>query len=244
MSPIRTLVVDDEPLARLKLKSLVESNTKLEWIGEASHGTQAVEKIDELRPDLVMLDIRMPGMSGLSVLEHINHQPTIIFTTAFEQYAVTAFELQAVDYLLKPFGRKRFEKAIDRLTAPANFDTQRAKNALQEGYIARLFVRTQGLMKAVSTDTITHIEAADDYAEIHTKTNIYLISVRMKLLEERLDPAQFVRIHRSRIVNLAFVSEIEPTENGRYEVRMENGLVLESSRAGSASLRRALRSSS
>ena len=235
--PILSFVVDDEPLARSRLKQLVEGHSRLQWAGEARNGEDAIELINTLQPDLVFLDIRMPGISGLEVIEHLVHRPHIVFTTAYEQFAVTAFELQALDYLLKPFGKRRFDKAVERLTPGSSKLATRLEAALGKSSLSQLFVRERGRLKAVATDSIMRIAAADDYAELICTSSTHLMSIRMKDLENRLDPTKFVRIHRSWIINVGWIDEVEPCGNGRHEIRMKDGVVLESSRTGAGKLR-------
>ncbi len=240
MSLYRTVVVDDEPLAREKLRKLIEQHDTLEYVAEAENGVEAVEVIDSMSPDLVFLDIRMPGLSGLEVLERIVHQPHVIFTTAFEEFAVTAFELQALDYLLKPFGKRRFDLALSRLTSPPLSSPDRVRAAMGSEPIRQLFVRERGRIRSIMANDIVRIEAADDYAEIFTGQSSHLMATRMKSLADRLDPTRFVRIHRSTIVNLTSIDEVESCGNGRYEVRMLDGTVLVASRSGAALLRAAI----
>jgi len=237
MKPIRTVVVDDEALARQQLTELVSGHDRLALVGEASDGVQALSVIETEQPDLVFLDIRMPGKSGLEVVELMQHKPRIIFTTAFEEFAVTAFELQALDYLLKPFGRRRFEQAVQRLTGYDDDLADRIAAATEVGPLERLYVRDRGRVKLVPVSEIVRIEAADDYAQLHTQNGEYLVSCRMKMLEERLDSALFVRIHRSSIVNLNHIQDIASSGNGRYEVRLKDGEILNASRSGAARLR-------
>ncbi len=237
MTQFRTIIVDDEPLARQQLRGLVQNHDWLELVGEASDGLKAVEIIDDVKPDLVFLDIRMPGRTGLEVVEQLSHKPHIIFTTAYEEFAVVAFELQALDYLLKPFGRRRFERAVGRLTNNADELVDRVRSVLDDKPLQRLFVRERGKVRQVPVNEIRRIEAADDYADVYTASSNHLISCRMKMLEKRLDPSIFVRIHRSSIVNLNFVREMASCGNGRYEVTMNDDEILIASRSGAARLR-------
>ena len=239
---LRALVVDDEPLARRKLRGLIDDVGWLEWLGEASDGLEALERIDTLRPDVVFLDIQMPGVLGTEVARRSEHRPVVIFTTAYDRYAVTAFELQAVDYLLKPFGRERFEKAIARIREAERTEgppaLERASHALRErGQISRLFVRHRGRIIPVSVDSIERLEAQDDYVALHTKGRGFLVHLTLNEFERRLDPERFVRVHRRHIVNLDHVDEITPLDNGRLEIHLRSGTRLAASRTRSREIR-------
>lgn len=264
---ILTLVADDEALARRKLRRLASG---VEWIGEvieAEDGPSAVSMIDERRPPLVFLDIRMPGASGIEVLERVEHRPHVVFTTAYDRYAVTAFELQALDYLLKPFGTERFEQAMDRvrveigrgvrvrdgaagdpdddpdsmaLAGISNAEVVgRAREALSPGRpLRRLFVRGRGRIVPVSVSDIEHFEARGDYVRIHVADRGHLVNVPLKDFEARLDPERFLRVHRSHMVNLDHVDEIVPCDGSRLEIRLRSGAKVVASRERSKRLRR------
>ena len=240
---LRALVVDDEPLARRKLKVLIANVAWLQWLGEASDGEEALERIDSLKPDVVFLDIQMPGVLGTEVARRTRHRPSVIFTTAYDRYAVAAFELQAVDYLLKPFGRERFEKAIERIRREVDRTEgpsalERAWHALRErGQISRLFIRHRGRIIPVSMDSIERLEAQDDYVALHSKGQTFLVHLTLNEFERRLDPERFLRIHRRHIVNLDHVEAITPLDNGRLEVHLDNGTRLSASRARARDLR-------
>ena len=261
MSTFRCIIVDDEKLARESLKRLVERSEHLILVGEAGNGEDALELAATTRPDVAFLDIRMPGRNGLEVASDLDSGIEVIFTTAYDEFAVTAFELQALDYLLKPFGRRRFERAVERLGADRPtikagpsvrekdvvtdrlFEQDRSSrlhDAMAEGPLSRLFVRERGRLVCVPVDTITHIAAADDYAELVTPRGRHLMAVRMRSLEQRLDAGRFVRIHRSLIVNLDHMEAAAPCGNGRWEVILNDGTILTSSRSGAVKLREIL----
>ena len=246
---VRALIVEDELPARLTLRDFAARVNWLEVIGEASDGASAIRMIDELRPELVFLDVQMPLLSGLQVLERITHQPFVIFTTAFDDYAVTAFEFGALDYLLKPFGIERFLKSIDRIKVilDANKNgidipslSERAESALESmgtNPVQRLFVRdSRGRAVPVRVENILRITAADDYVEIHASGKSYLMSITLNDFERRLDPARFRRVHRSHIVNLDQVKSIEPFDR-RLLLRLSDGSEIVASRSGARALK-------
>ena len=244
----RVLVVEDEPLARAKLRALVDELPWAECVGEAADGRAALAMLDALRPDVVFLDIELPELSGLEVLARATHQPAVVFTTAYDRYAVSAFELAAVDYLLKPFGRERFQAAAERArraAVPAADDepppAERARRALAElgagGPLTRLLVRDRGRITPIAVRDVERLEAEDDYVALHAHGRRHLVYLPLNEFEQRLDPAQFVRVHRSHIVNLDFVRHLVPFDAGRLQVEMRDGTRVLASRARSKALR-------
>jgi two-component system LytT family response regulator len=233
------LIVDDEPPARSELRTLVGSVPWLEPLGEARSGPEAAEMIDRLVPDLVFLDVRMPGCSGLDVLARTKHHPRVIFTTAHAEHAVTAFGLDALDYLLKPFGEERFAKAMSR--AKRRLDAQareRHGEVLLDGSPThRVFVRDRGRLIPIEAASIVRFEADGDYVHIHTSEADYLVYTRLKELEARMDSTRFVRVHRSHLVNLDHVEALVPHAGGRLRVRFRDGSAVVASRRRSKSLR-------
>jgi two-component system LytT family response regulator len=238
------VIADDEPLARQKLRELLADVSWIQCIGEAASGPDTVTIVNRTRPDLLFLDIRMPGHSGLEVLPRLRHRPIVVFTTAHDEFAVAAFEVRALDYLLKPFGRRRLAETLTRvresLAATADVSAvERGRDALERGRpLKRLFVRTRGRITPIAVDEVTHFEARDDYVAIHAAAGRYLASLRIGDLEHMLDPDRFLRIHRSHIVNLDAVSAIEPHATGRLLVTLEDGTRLFASRARSKRIRR------
>ena len=243
MTRVRALIVEDEPLARQQLGELIGEVSWLECIGEAADGASAVRMIDELEPDLVFLDIQMPELTGLDVLERISHEPGIIFTTAFDQYAVSAFELGALDYLLKPFGRDRFAAAIDRARraldgGPDDSVRDRVTTALAaHGPVPRVFVRDRGKILPIPVEDIERLEAEDDYVALFARGRRFLVYAALGDLEARLDPARFLRIHRSHVVNLEYVAALVPYDATRLQVEMRDGTKIMASRTRSRELR-------
>ncbi len=235
---LRTLIVDDEPLARDKLRRLVLRDDRLVCVGEAKNGREALDVMNKVRPDLMFLDIRMPTMSGIDVADVASPETMIVFTTAFEEYAVTAFELQAIDYLLKPFGKVRFEKAVDRICRYGPVSHERfAMLPRKSEPLRQIFVRERGKTVRVPTADIVRIKAAGDYSEILTDQSRHLVSVRMKELEDWLDPNEFIRIHRSTFIRLDRVRTIEKCYDATYEVFLVDGTMERASRSGAARLR-------
>jgi two-component system LytT family response regulator len=237
---VRTVIVDDEPLARKRLRELLTGFDGIECIGEAVDGRSAVQTIDTLRPDLVFLDVEMPEGTGLDVLDRIAHSPAVIFTTAYDRYAVAAFELQAVDYLLKPFGHDRLARALERVVVPSKEGVAtRARTALANAGspIDRILVRDRGRLVPVAVRDITRLEANDDYTSVHTRGRTYLVHLALQDFERRLDTAKYVRIHRSHIVNFDHVAQFTPTDGGRMRLEMDDGTQLPVSRAYSKALR-------
>jgi two-component system, LytTR family, response regulator len=236
------LIADDEPLARCTLR---EHLRDLGWAGpvhEARDGKTAVAVANSQRPDLVFLDIVMPGATGLEVLEQLDYEPKVIFTTAYDDYAVTAFELGALDYLLKPFGRERLERVVRRAQAALNGSAapllSRARESLEQARsLSRVFVRDGNRIVPIPLASLERVEGADDYVTLYTAAKAYLVSLRLSDLEGRLREANFMRIHRSHLINLEFVSSIEPYDAARVLVLMKGGTRIVASRAGSRRLR-------
>lgn len=242
---VRALIAEDEPLAR---RTLCEFAGELDWlqvVGEAADGAEAVRMIDALAPDLVFLDVQMPELSGLEVLRRIHHDPEVVFTTAHDGYALAAFEMEALDYLLKPFGRERFRAAAERVrrrlaaTAPQPPRTRERAAALDgPGPLERLFVRHRDRVVPVRVEEITRLEAADDYVTVHAGGQRYLVSLSLVDLERRLDPRRFRRVHRSHVVNLDHVVSLRPYDDARrFVITLADGAEVLASRAGSLELR-------
>lgn len=223
---IRTVIVDDEPLARSNLAVLLRLDPEIEIVSECGSGAEALAKIRSARPDLVFLDVQMPECDGFDVLELLGRDlpPAIVFVTAYDQYALRAFEAGALDYLLKPFDNARFDRALDR-----------AKQRITGGQslprkLERLAIKSAGQVWFVKISEIDWIGAADYYACLHVGSRTHLLRRSMAELEQELDPATFCRIHRSAIVNLDRVRGLKLREDGEYEVLLENGVRLRLSR--------------
>jgi two-component system LytT family response regulator len=242
--PISVVLVDDEPLARQKLRHLFEADRGFEIVGEAGDGEGAVRVIAATRPTLVCLDIRLPGLSGLDVLRQADPRPAaVIFTTAFDQYAVSAFELAAVDYLLKPFSRDRFLAAVERArvwiaATQGEPVADRLREVTEPGYLTRLFVRDRGTIRPLRMSAVQYVESNDDDVTVHgTAGERFDMPVTMAALESRLDPSCFLRIHRRFIVNMDHVTSFAPLDGSRFQVTMRDGTTLSVSRQRSRLLR-------
>jgi two-component system LytT family response regulator len=209
MAAVTAFIADDEPIAREALRSMLADISWITCVGDAANGIAAVDGVNRLRPDLLFLDIEMPGLSGLDVLRRLEHQPLVLFTTAYAQHAVTAFELGALDYLLKPFAADRLATALDRVRAtlgePMPPTGDRLAEAMGRGPMTRLFVRSGASIVPVPIDAIVRFEAWGDYVTAFTARSRHVLHLSLNRLEERLDPARFVRVHRTHIVNLAHV---------------------------------------
>jgi len=246
---IKTLIVDDEPLARRNLRVLLERDPQIEIMDECRNGREAVKAINTLSPDLIFLDIQMPEMDGFDVLARVGpaHIQGIIFVTAFDQYALKAFDVHALDYLLKPFDDERFARALERaksqiaareinqlserlLALLEARETERKGSSRESTYLTRLMIKASSRVMLLKVDEIDFIEADGNYAKLHTGRKTHLLREKMNDLEGRLDPAKFVRIHRSIIVNLERIKEMHPHFNGDYVVVLEDGRQLKLSR--------------
>jgi two-component system LytT family response regulator len=239
---VTAFVVEDEPLARRRLRDLSRTVPWLEVVGEASNSVDAVTAIDKLRPDAVFLDVRLARGSGLDVLAGIAHRPAVVFTTAFDKYAVTAFELGAVDYLLKPFGRERFARAAERLRAALvratdGSSVDRARELMQGPAVSRLFVRDAGRIVPLRVSSIERVQAADDFVLVFAGTRQFLLAVTLSDLAARLDPETFLRVHRSHLINLDHVAACVPRDDSRFDITMRSGATITASRQRSRIVR-------
>jgi two-component system, LytTR family, response regulator len=237
-----TLIVDDEPLARDGLRMLLSDDPEISATHEAKNGREAVTAIRHTRPDLVFLDVQMPEMDGFSVVQQVGAErmPAVIFVTAHDQYAIHAFEVNAIDYLLKPVTRERFAQALarakTRLNAiPADERSQQIISLLEtitlpRQYIKRLAVRSAGKTLFVQVEDLDWIEGAGNYVQLHAGRSSHLLHVAISTLEKSLDPEIFARIHRSILVNVRRIKELQPALHGEYVVTLQNGVRLESGR--------------
>jgi two-component system LytT family response regulator len=242
---IRVLVVDDEPLARERVRKLLASEPEVECVGECSDGTSAVEAIRQHSPDLVFLDVQMPELDGFGVLAQLSREtmPAVVFTTAHDRFALKAFEVHAVDYLLKPFDKERFvtalRRAIDQVRRRQTGDLSQRLTALladvrpepKSKYLQRIAVKSSGRVVFVKVDDIDWIEAADNYVSLHVASEEHLHRETMSALEGQLSPDKFMRISRSTIVNMDRIKELQPLFHGEYAVVLRSGAKLTLSRS-------------
>lgn len=236
-------IAEDEPLAREVLRDAIYAHPGLRLVGEAGDGATALAQIDQVEPDVVFMDIQMPELTGLDVLRRLRCTPQIVFTTAYDQYAVTAFELNAVDYLLKPFTRARFDAAVARLLespAPpqAIVDAALVQAASRApGRLERILVRDRGRIFPLSLNEIEYLKADSKYTAIAARGQTFLVRIGIFELEAQLDPARFIRIHRSALVNLDFVDSMRADDQSQLVIQMRDGVVLTASREASKVLR-------
>ena len=251
--PIRAMIIDDEPLARQRLEDLLAREKGIEIIGTVDNGADAPEAIRWLQPDLVFLDVQMPGRSGIEVVAAVGPErmPVTIFVTAYDQFALKAFDLAALDYLVKPFDDERFEQAIRRardaverrdagnLARQLASLLEKTQTPPQESkYLERIAVETRGQARVVPVEKIDYITADGPYAELHIGTGAFAIRERMHTLEERLDPSRFFRIHRSAIVRIDRIDAFLKKQGGDYAVRLRDGTELSVSRTRREELER------
>lgn len=243
MNTKTAVIAEDEPLARDILREAIQSHPGLRLVGEAADGAAALEQINLLRPDVVFMDIQMPEMTGLDVLKRLTCLPDIVFTTAYDQYAVTAFELHAVDYLLKPFTRARFEAAVARLLAEPRMSLQVRAQALAQaaergsGKLTRILVRDRGRIFPLAVGDIEYLKADSKYTAIVARGQSFLVRIGISELEAQLDPARFIRIHRSALVNLDFVESMRADDQSQLVIEMRSGACLTANRDASKLLR-------
>ncbi len=236
------MIVDDEPVARAGLREMLRAIEWVNVVGEASDGLAAVEAIDRMRPELVLLDVQMPGLQGIEVLARLQHQPYVVFTTAYVEHAVDAFELGAIDYILKPFGAARLDTAMERVRAamgePSTHTAlDRLGAALGHGPITRLFVRSGGSLIPLAVDRVAWFAADGDYVVAHAERSRHLLHLSLARLELRLDPQRFLRIHRTHVVNLDFVRAFRRGARGALVAEMSDGVRLPVSRSRAQQLR-------
>lgn len=243
---MKLIIIDDEPLARSIVKEYLQAYPDIELVQECGDGFEGVKAIQQHQPDLVILDIQMPKINGFEMLELIENPPAVIFATAFEEFAIKAFEAHAIDYLLKPFSKERFIKAIDKWKATEKqlqhnrtselLDT--VSTTLQQQN--RIVLKDNGKIKIIPTAQIQYFEAADDYVKIHTADGVFLKNKTMQFFEQKMDAAQFIRIHRSYMVNVHLISRIDPYEKEGHLAILSIGIRLPVSKSGYTRLKTAL----
>jgi two-component system LytT family response regulator len=238
----KVILIDDEPLARQMIRTLLAPHKQLEVVAECGDGFQGFKAIQEHNPDLIFLDIQMPRLNGFEMLELIENPPAVIFTTAFDEYALKAFEAHAIDYLLKPIIKDRFEKAIHKWLQQATVKehpqiTALVENNIYEGYQHRIVVKDNGLIRIIPANDIHYIEANDDYIKIVTKDGSYLKKNTLAHIEATLDPQHFVRVHRSYLIPVTQLLRIEPYEKESHIALLHCGAKVMVSKSGMAKLK-------
>lgn len=244
---IKVLIIDDEPLARQIVKEYISNHPDMTVMQECNDGFEGVKAIQQHQPDLVFLDIQMPKINGFEMLELLEDSPSIIFTTAFDEYAIKAFENNAIDYLLKPFSQDRFDKAVSKwkekvqagvakAPEPAFLETATAQPPQNQ----RVVVKTGSKIKIIPIEDIHYLEADDDYVKIYTQEGCFLKNKTMAYFEKTLDPGSFVRTHRSFIVNVKLITRIDPYEKEQHIAHLKTGASINVSKTGYAKLKQVL----
>ena len=239
---MNTIIIDDEPLSRLVVREYLASYPNINIVQECSNGFEGFKAIQEHKPGLIFLDIQMPKLTGFEMLELVDDPPQVIFTTAFDEYAIKAFEAHATDYLLKPFTKERFDKAMQKCLQTGN----RHIPAVLEAATApaacgsRIVVKDKGNIRIIPLAQVQYLEAADDYVKIHTEEKIFLKKKTMQFFEDSMPPKEFIRIHRSYIVNAAFINRIDLHEKDAYSITLKTGGHLPVSKAGYKKLKEVL----
>jgi len=236
MQRLRAVVVDDEPLARARLRRLLAQHPGVEVLADCGSGEESIAAMEELRPDVAFLDIRMPDMDGFDVLDALGPRrpPQVVFVTAYSEHAVRAFEARALDYLLKPVSAERLRQAVERLRAPA------APAMAEAAYPERLAVPINGRIHLVESAQIDHVDAHANYVELHLGTRSLVLRETMTHLESRLDPKRFLRVHRSRLVRIDGILEAQAHASGRFLLRLKCGARIVTGRSYAARVRSAL----
>jgi two-component system, LytTR family, response regulator len=241
----KIVIVDDEPLARSIVKEYLQKHAELELAQECGDGFEGVKAIQQHKPDLIFLDIQMPKINGFEMLELVDDPPAVIFTTAFDEYAIKAFEAHAVDYLLKPFNQERFDKAIAKWLQQADSTKESTKDLLETASLSpaqaqRIVIKDGSKIKIIPAHEVFYLEAADDYVKVHTKDGYFLKSKTMGHFEQVLDANQFVRSHRSYIINISQITRIDPYEKDNHVAVLKSGAKVPVSRSGYPKLKSVL----
>ena len=248
MKRIKAIIIEDEKLAADLVRNYLQIHKEIELVGEFSDGFQGLKAINEIKPDLIFLDIQMPKITGFEMIELLDNKPEIIFTTAYDEFALKAFEINAVDYLLKPFTQERFSAAVRRAVeklSKGDTSSGEIRNLMdhidsEKHIIDRVVVKKNGKIIIVPVDSIIYVEAQDDYVMLYTEKERYLKQQTMKYFELHLEDEKFIRIHRSYIVRLDQIAEFEPYEKETYVVVLKNGIKLRSSKSGYKKIRELL----
>lgn len=239
---MKTVIIDDEPLARSIIREYLEEYRQIEIVEECKDGFEGIKAIMQHQPELIFLDVQMPKINGFEMLELVEQPPSVIFTTAFDEYAIKAFEAHAVDYLLKPFSKERFDKAIQKLMEKAgtvvnNQSSLLATAAESPQQSHRIVVKTGGKIQIIPVQDIDYLEAADDYVKIYTKKGVFLKNKTMNYFEHVLNMQQFVRTHRSFIINVSMINRIDPYEKDNHIAILQSGAKIPVSKTGYGKLK-------
>ncbi|CAN5491102.1 LytTR family DNA-binding domain-containing protein [soil metagenome] len=243
---MKAIIIDDEPLARSIVKEYLQQHPEIELLQECNDGFEGVKAINQHQPDLIFLDIQMPKINGFELLELIDNPPQVIFTTAFEEYAIKAFETHAVDYLLKPFSKDRFDKALQKLAQQQQkTHTEKTKEILEHvskspSQSNRVVLKDGGKIKIIPVTQIQYLEAADDYVKVHTAEGAFLKKKTMQFFEDSLAAFHFVRVHRSYIINTQLITRIDAHEKDNHLVLLSSGVRVPVSKQGYTKLREVL----
>ncbi|HEY5824734.1 MAG TPA: response regulator [Cyclobacteriaceae bacterium] len=241
---IKAVLIDDEPLARSIVKEYLQAYSEIEIMAECNDGFEGVKAIAQHKPDLIFLDIQMPKINGFEMLELVENPPAVIFTTAFDEYAIKAFEQHAIDYLLKPFNKERFDKALTKWLGSRASEVKNTGSLLesvaQPEERLRIVVKKGTNIVILPIHTVYYIEAYDDYVKIHTKEGFYLKKKTMAFYEKSLDATQFVRIHRSYLLNIQELTKIEPMEKDNHVALLKSGVRIPLSQSGYSKLKEVL----
>lgn len=240
MKKLKAIIIEDERPARDLIKDYLKTAERLELLGEFENGFSGLKAIHEFHPDVIFLDVQMPKLTGFEMLELLEYRPEIIFTTAYDQYAIKAFEQNAVDYLLKPFSKERFDEAIQKLLDRVDKDENggdqlaRIRKHFEENeeILHRVVIKKKGKIHVISTEKIDYLEAQDDYVMIYTNSDRFLKQQTMKYFEKHLDTEMFIRVHRSYIVNIQSIDRIEPYEKTNFILILKNDSKVPVSRNG------------
>jgi two-component system LytT family response regulator len=243
---MKVIIVDDEPLARSIVKEFLQKHPDLQLMQECGDGFEGLKAIQQYQPDLIFLDIQMPKINGFEMLELLDQTPDVIFTTAFDEYAIKAFEAHAIDYLLKPFNQERFDKALAKWSEQKKQNNEKATQELLEtasqspAQSHRIVIKDGSKIKIIPVHDVQYLEAADDYVKIHTKDGYFLKNKTMTHFEQVLDGQQFVRSHRSYIVNVQQITRIDPYEKDGHVAVLRSGVKVPVSRNGYGKLKEVL----
>ncbi|UII28459.1 LytTR family transcriptional regulator DNA-binding domain-containing protein [Fulvivirga maritima] len=245
---IKCLIIDDEKLARDVVSAYLKGQDDVEIVGECSNGFEGVKAIQEMKPDLIFLDVQMPKLTGFEMLELLDEMPVIIFSTAFDEYAIKAFEKSAVDYLLKPYSKQRFEEALNKAKAKLKnqepsttaVDTLLEEKRQETEQLERIVVRSGSKIVIIPTSKLDYVEAQDDYVALHSEGKKYLKQITMKYLEQALPAAEFVRVHRSYIVRVSMIDRLEPYTKDSYVAVLKDSSKISVSRSGYSALKEVL----